>query len=77
MGHFARLFRKKGQSVAPQVNRAGHGGAASSSNRQHSWFIGPALADQPKYAIAVLLEDAAQATDAKDIGRGVLERFPS
>ena len=55
-----------------QDNSAGHGGAAFSGNRQHSWFIGLAPADQPKYAIAVLLEDAANATDAEDIGRGVL-----
>jgi len=32
-------------------------------------------ADQPKYAIAVLLEDARNAPDAEDIGREVLEEL--
>ncbi len=61
------------QAMRVQDNSAGHGGAAFSGNREHSWFIGLAPADQPKYAIAVLLEDAKNATDAEDIGRGVLE----
>jgi peptidoglycan glycosyltransferase len=52
------------QAMRVQDNSAGHGGAAFSGNRQHAWFIGLAPADQPKYAIAVLLEDAANATDA-------------
>ena len=56
------------QAMRVQGNSAGHGGAAVSGNRQHAWFIGLAPADQPKYAIAVLLEDAANATDAEDIG---------
>jgi peptidoglycan glycosyltransferase len=60
------------QAMRVQDNSAGHGGAAFSGDRQHSWFIGLAPADQPRYAIAVLLEDAAKATDAEDIGRGVL-----
>jgi penicillin-binding protein A len=63
------------QAMRVQDNSAGHGGAAFSGNRQHSWFIGLAPADQPKYAIAVLLEDAKNATDAEDIGRGVLEEL--
>jgi penicillin-binding protein A len=63
------------QAMRVQDNSAGHGGAAFSGNRQHSWFIGLAPADQPKYAIAVLLEDAVNATDAEDIGRGVLEEL--
>jgi len=63
------------QAMRVQDNSAGHGGAAFSGNRRHAWFIGLAPADQPKYAIAVLLEDAAQATDAEDIGRGVLEEL--
>jgi cell division protein FtsI/penicillin-binding protein 2 len=58
-----------------QGNSTGHGGAAFSGNRQHSWFIGLAPADQPRYAIAVLLEDAAKATDAEDLGRVVLEEL--
>ena len=61
------------QAMRVQGNSAGHGGAAISGDRQHSWFIGLAPADQPKYAIAVLLEDAKTATDAEDIGRGALE----
>jgi peptidoglycan glycosyltransferase len=63
------------QAMRVQGNSAGHGGAAFSGNRQHAWFVGLAPADQPKYAIAVLLEDAADATDAEDIGRGVLEEL--
>ena len=51
------------------------GGKLGSGDRQHAWFIGLAPADQPKYAIAVLLEDAKNATDAEDIGRGVLEEL--
>ncbi len=58
-----------------QGNSTGHGGAAISGDRQHAWFIGLAPIDQPKYAIAVLLEDAKQATDAEDIGRAVLEEL--
>ena len=60
------------QAMRVQDNSAGHGGAAISGERRHSWFIGLAPADQPKYAIAVLLENAANATDAEDIARGVL-----
>jgi peptidoglycan glycosyltransferase len=63
------------QVMRVQGNSTGHGGAAFSGNRQHSWFIGLAPADQPRYAIAVLLEDAAKATDAEDLGRGVLEEL--
>ena len=63
------------QAMRVQGNSAGHGGAAFSGNRKHAWFIGLAPADQPKYAIAVLLEDAAKATDAEDMGRGVLEEL--
>jgi peptidoglycan glycosyltransferase len=63
------------QAMRVQGNSAGHGGAAISGDRQHAWFIGLAPADQPKYAIAVLLEDAKNATDAEDIGRGVLEEL--
>jgi peptidoglycan glycosyltransferase len=63
------------QAMRVQDNTTGHGGAAFSGNRQHSWFIGLAPADQPRYAIAVLLEDAANATDAEDIGREVLEEL--
>ena len=58
-----------------QGNSTGQAGAAFSGNRQHAWFIGLAPADQPKYAIAVLLENAARATDAEDMGRGVLEEL--
>jgi hypothetical protein len=58
-----------------QANTLGHSGAAFSGDRQHAWFIGLSPADQPKYAIAVLLEDATNATDAEDIGRGVLEEL--
>jgi peptidoglycan glycosyltransferase len=58
-----------------QGNTRGHGGAAYSGNRQHAWFIGLAPAEQPKYAIAVLLEDTQNVTDAEDIGRGVLEEL--
>jgi peptidoglycan glycosyltransferase len=63
------------QAMRVQGNSTGHGGAAISGNRRHSWFIGLAPADQPKYAIAVLLEDAKDATDAEDIGRAVLEEL--
>jgi peptidoglycan glycosyltransferase len=63
------------QAMRVQDNTAGHGGAAVSGDRQHAWFIGLAPADQPKYAIAVLLEDAQHATDAEDIGRAVLEEL--
>jgi peptidoglycan glycosyltransferase len=63
------------QAMRVQDHSAGHGGAAISGDRQHAWFIGLAPADQPKYAIAVLLEDAAKATDAEVIGRGVLEEL--
>jgi peptidoglycan glycosyltransferase len=58
-----------------QDNSAGQGSAAFSGNRQHAWFMGLAPADQPRYAIAVLLEDAARATDAEDMGREVLEEL--
>jgi peptidoglycan glycosyltransferase len=63
------------RAMRVQGNSAGHGGAAISGNRQHAWFIGLAPADQPKYAIAVLLEDTQQATDAEIIGRAVLEEL--
>jgi peptidoglycan glycosyltransferase len=63
------------QAMRVQDNTAGHGGAAVSGDRQHAWFIGLAPADQPKYAIAVLLEDAQHATDAEIIGRAVLEEL--
>jgi peptidoglycan glycosyltransferase len=63
------------QAMRVQGNSAGHGGAAISGNRQHAWFIGLAPADQPKYVIAVLLEDAVNATAAEDIGREVLEEL--
>jgi peptidoglycan glycosyltransferase len=63
------------QAMRVQGNSAGHGGAAISGDRQPAWFIGLAPADQPKYAIAVLLEDAQNATAAEDIGRGVLEEL--
>lgn len=63
------------QAMRVEGNSTGHGGAAVSGDRQHAWFIGLAPVDQPQYAIAVLLEDAAQATDAEDIGRGVLEEL--
>ena len=53
----------------------GIGRAAISGNRQHAWVIGLVPADQPKYAIAVLLEDARNAPDAEDIGREVLEEL--
>jgi len=55
-----------------QGNTLGQGGAAFSGDREHAWFIGLAPADQPKYAIAVLLEDAPNVADAENIGRGVL-----
>jgi hypothetical protein len=55
-----------------QDNTLGQGGAAFSRDREHAWFIGLAPADQPKYAIAVLLEDAQNASAAEDLGRGVL-----
>ena len=58
-----------------QGNALGQGGAAFSGNRQHAWFIGLAPADQPKVAMAVLLEDAQNATDAEDLGRAVLEEL--
>ncbi|HTP10865.1 MAG TPA: penicillin-binding transpeptidase domain-containing protein [Anaerolineae bacterium] len=63
------------QAMRVQGNSAGHGGAAISGDRKHAWFIGLAPADQPRYAIAVLLEDAKNATDAEDIGRAVLEEL--
>jgi len=56
-------------------NTLGQGGAAYSGDRQHAWFIGLAPAEQPKYAIAVLLEDTQNATDAEAIGRGVLDEL--
>ncbi len=59
-------------ALRAQDNTLGQGGAAFSGDRQHAWFIGLAPADQPKYAIAVLLEDAQNATDAEDIARGML-----
>ena len=55
-----------------QGNTLGQGGAAFSGDREHAWFIGLAPADQPKYAIAVLLEDPQNAIDAENVGRGVL-----
>ncbi|HSD84067.1 MAG TPA: penicillin-binding transpeptidase domain-containing protein [Anaerolineae bacterium] len=63
------------QAMRVQGHSVGHGGAAFSGNRQHAWFIGLAPADQPKYAIAVLLEAAPAATDAEDMGREVLEEL--
>ena len=63
------------QAMRIQGSSAGHGGAAISGDRQPAWFIGLAPVDQPKYAIAVLLEDAKNATDAEDIGRGVLREL--
>jgi peptidoglycan glycosyltransferase len=63
------------EALRAQGNTLGHGGAAFSGDRQHAWFIGLAPADQPKYAIAVLLEDPQTATAAEDLGRGVLEEL--
>ncbi|CAG0936079.1 penicillin-binding protein A [Thermoflexales bacterium] len=63
------------QAMRVQGNSVGHGGAAFSGNRQHAWFIGLAPADQPKYALVVLLEAAATATDAEDLGREVLKEL--
>jgi peptidoglycan glycosyltransferase len=56
---------------------AGHGGAAFSGNKQLSWFIGLAPIEQPKYAIAVLIEtpQGDAATEAESIGRGILEEL--
>ncbi len=55
-------------------NTAGHGGTALSGDKQLSWFIGFAPVDQPKYAIAVLIEtpQGDPATEAEAIGREVL-----
>jgi penicillin-binding protein A len=63
------------EALRQQGNTLGQGGAAFSGDRQHAWFIGLAPAEQPKYAIAVLLEDAQNATAAEDIGRAVLEEL--
>lgn len=62
-------------ALRQQDNTLGHGGAAFSGDREHAWFIGLAPADQPKYAIAVLLENAPTATDAENIGREVLKEL--
>ncbi len=65
------------QAMRAEGNTAGHGGVAFSGNKQLSWFIGLAPIDQPKYAMAVLIEtpkgDAA--TEAEAIGREVLEEL--
>jgi peptidoglycan glycosyltransferase len=63
------------EAMRVQGNILGQGGAAFSGDRQHAWFIGLAPANQPKYAIAVLLEDAANASAAEDIARGMLEEL--
>ena len=54
---------------------AGHGGAAFSGDKQLSWFIGLAPADNPRYAIAVLIETPKgnAATEAENIGRAALK----
>jgi peptidoglycan glycosyltransferase len=63
------------QAMHVQDNTAGHGGTAFSGDRQHAWFIGLAPAEQPKYAIAVLLEDAQSMTEAEEMGREVLREL--
>lgn len=62
-------------AMRTQDNIAGHGGAAFSGNKQLSWFIGLAPSDQPRYAIAVLIEtpQGNAATEAEDVGRGILK----
>ena len=56
-------------------NIAGHGGIAISGNTQLSWFIGLAPIDQPRYAIAVLIESSpgSSGTPAENIGRAALK----
>jgi peptidoglycan glycosyltransferase len=64
-------------AMRSQDNVSGHGGAAFSGDKQLSWFIGLAPSDQPKYAIAVLIEtpQGNAATEAEEIGRGVLKEL--
>ncbi len=59
-------------ALRTEGNTTGHGGTAFSGDKQLSWFIGLAPADQPKYAIAVLIETPQNATEAEQIGREVL-----
>ncbi len=63
------------EALPAQDNTLGHGGAAYSGDREHAWFMGLAPADQPKYAIAVLLEDPQNASDAEALGRDVLKEL--
>jgi cell division protein FtsI/penicillin-binding protein 2 len=64
-------------AMRSQDNVSGHGGAAFSGDKQLSWFIGLAPSDQPKYAMAVLIETPTgnAATEAEDIGRSLLEEL--
>jgi len=62
------------QAMRVEDDIAGHGGAAFSGDKQLSWFIGLMPADQPRYAIAVLIETPRgnAATEAEAIGRAAL-----
>lgn len=58
-------------------NIVGHGGVAFSGNKQLSWFIGFAPSDQPRVAMAVLIEtpQGEAATEAETIGRAALQEL--
>ena len=62
-------------AMRAEDNVAGHSGTAISGDKQLSWFIGLAPIDQPRYAIAVLIESApgSAGAQAEIIGRAALK----
>ena len=62
-------------AMRAEDNVAGHGGIAISGDKQLAWFIGLAPIDQPRYAIAILIESTpgSAGTAAENIGRAALK----
>ena len=54
---------------------AGHWGVAVAGEKQppHAWFLGVALADAPRYAVAILLEHPTDPYRAVEVGSALLE----
>jgi cell division protein FtsW (lipid II flippase)/cell division protein FtsI/penicillin-binding protein 2 len=59
----------------PSASVAAHWGVAIAGEEQppHTWFLGVAPADAPRYAMAVLIEHAADPEVAISIGKALLE----
>ncbi|MCX8067767.1 MAG: FtsW/RodA/SpoVE family cell cycle protein [Anaerolineae bacterium] len=69
----ARTVLSAWEPLTPKV--AGHLGTAVTGERgeSHAWFLGVAPVGKPQYAVAVLLERAADPEAARRVGRLMLE----